>query len=268
MIQYHIFRPGKINSSAAETAAMSLRQLVKCESDNSYARMMAFRLAGEAAAECEDIYFIATESGRCVSRLWFGWGKHAGAVGNFGNFRTADELQGRGIGGRLFTMLAEALCLESKPPLALFCTSDKPHLVRLYGKIGFRPALANAASGPLYCPLAYSPESFAEFRRRYYRPALRLSLRPGTVGRRHEIDCLLNFALRDEGKDTGARPGAFSSFEAAFLAVTENPSLGKLEVLITEDERTVGWSFTPRDGTREMLLHPGFRELPISCDRA
>ena len=268
MVQYHIFRPGKVNSPAAEAAAMSLRRLVKCESDSSYARMMAFRLGGGAAAECEDVYFIATDGGRCVSRLWFGWGKHAGAVGNFGNFRTANELQGQGIGGRLFTMLAEALCLESKPPLALFCTSDKPHLVRLYGKIGFRPALADTASGPLYCPLADSPESFAEFRRWYYRPALRLHLRPGTVGRRHEIDCLLNFALRDEGEDTEARPGGFSSFEAAFLAVTENPSLGKLEVLTTEDERTVGWAFTPSGGEREMLFHPGFRELPILRDRA
>lgn len=263
MIQYHVFLPGRANPPSSTAAAAALLRVVERESDASYARMIAYRLAGAAADECEDCYFIATEGDRCVSRLWYGWGRHADAIGNFGNFRTADELQGQGIGGRLMAMLAESLRGRNDPPLALFCTSSKPHLVRMYAKLGFRPALTGTEKGPLYSPLAGSPETFPEFCRAYYRPARELRLLAGTVGWRHEVDCLLNFALREAGENPVGGPGGYSSFEAAFLALAGDPSLGKLERLVTDAERTVGWAFTPRGGRRELLVHPDFRDLPI-----
>ena len=141
MIEYFTYLPGKVNSPEAVRAGKSLETLMQAESDQSYARMMRCRLAGKVSAECEDRYFIALDGEKCVSRIWYGWGRHRGAVGNFGNFRTAEDHQRMGIGKKLFTMLVDDLKKTADRPECLFCTSSKPHLVRLYGTMGFRPAL-------------------------------------------------------------------------------------------------------------------------------
>ena len=82
------------------SAALS-QWLATVETDRSYLPMMQYRIAGHAAEECTDVYFIATEEDRAVSRLWHGWGKHENAIGNFGNFMTREDLQGQGIGKQM-----------------------------------------------------------------------------------------------------------------------------------------------------------------------
>lgn len=263
MIRYDTFLPGGINSQEAANAADALDRIVQAESDQPYARMIRYRLKGKAANECEDRYFIAMEDGHCVSRIWYGWGRHGAAVGNFGNFRTADDHQRRGIGRTLLDMLTASIRNSNDLPTALFCTSSKPHLVRMYAPLGFRPAIAGTDRGMLYCPLGDSPETFEDFCREYYRPAQALFFEPGTVGFRHELDCLLGFALCAAGEPRTYGLKSFPTYESAFLALAENPSLGKLERVGTDDGRTVGWAFTPADGEREIQLHPAFRNMKI-----
>ena len=263
MVRYHTFLPGKANDPSAELAAVALDRIIQAESEASYARMIRYRLAGKAAAECEDRYFIAEEDGRCVSRIWYGWGRHAGAVGNFGNFRTAEDHRRQGIGRRLLEMLTASLGNEKDPPSCLFCIAGKPHLVAMYAPLGFRPALKDTDCGPLYCPLNGAPETFSDFCRAYYRPAERLRFVPGTAGFRHEVDCLLGFALCEAGEFRTFGLRSFPTYEEAFLALAADPALGRLERAVTEDGRTVGWAFTPAGGERELQLHPRFRGMKI-----
>ena len=54
-----------------------------------------------------------------------------------------------------------------------------------------------------------------------------------------------------------------NELEEAFLALAENPAPGKLERVVTEDDRTVGWAFTPAGGEREIQLHPAFRKMNV-----
>ena len=263
MLQYHTFLPGATNPAESVNAALALDRIIQAESDQSYARMIRYRLAGKAANECEDRYFIAMEDGYCVSRIWYGWGRHAASVGNFGNFRTADDHQRMGIGRTLLEMLTDSVRSSKDLPSALFCTSSKPHLVRMYAPLGFRPAISGTDRGMLYCPLGNSPETFDDFCQEYYRPAKSLSFEPGTVGFRHELDCLLCFALCAAGEPGTYGLKSFPTYESAFLTLAENPALGKLERVATEDWRTVGWAYTPANGEREIQLHPAFRNMKI-----
>ena len=263
MITYRSFVPGGINPPEAREAAGALSGLLREESQRSYAHMMLYRLAGKAAGECEDRYFIAMEDGQCVSRIWYGWGRHQAAVGNFGNFRTAEDHQRRGIGRSLLDMLIASVRNSADLPRCLFCTCSQPHLVRMYGALGFRPALEGTDRGLLYCPLGGSPDSFDGFIRGYYRPARSLYFAPGTVGFRHEVDCLLAFSLRAAGEMNSFGLKSFPTYEAAFLALAEDPASGKLERVATEDDRTVGWAYTPAGGEREIQLYPAFRKMTI-----
>ncbi len=255
MINYQSYFPG----TPLTPAANALDQVISAEfPEQSYSQMIRFRLSGKAGAECRDAYFIATENERCVSRLWYGWGKHADAVGNFGNFRTDERYQHRGIGKKLLQMWQEDLQNAAAPPLALFCSAGK-NLVPVYAKFGFRLALENTDHGPLYLPLGDSPATFREFCRFYYSQTSKLHFLPGTVGYRHEIDLLLRFALLQEYGELPELP--YPSFEAAILALDRTPQCGKLELIATAENRTVGWAFTPAGGKRRALIHPAYRTL-------
>ena len=254
-ITYETFYAGAKPSDAA----MALDRLLANENpDMTYSQMMRYRLAGKASNECTDIYFLASHLDTQVARLWHGWGKHPNAIGNFGNFRTAEAWQRRGIGRHLLNLWYENLQQhQADGPLALFCTSSKPHLVKLYGEYGFRPALVGSEGGPLYCPLQNSPATFQEFCQQYYAPDDRLVIRPASIGWRHEIDCLLNFALLDAG-ESFAFP-EMPKLEAALL----NPSAGLAELIFTSKNHCIGWAFTPSGGERMLQLHPSFRQQKI-----
>lgn len=254
MITFDVFTPGK---GLSDSAAALDRQLVNEDPDMTYSQMMRFRLSGQAASECTDTYFIATQAGRYVARLWHGWGKHVNSIGNFGNFKTLESFQRQGIGRKLLAMWHNDLTGRPDIPLALFCTSSQPHLVRLYGEYGFRPALCCAEGGPLYSPLGNSPDSFQEFCARYYSPAESLILRPASIGWRHEIDCLLKFYLLDHQRNASL-PGAVN-LEYALL----HPEAGKAELFFTDAGYCVGWAFTPAGGVRYCCLHPDYQGLPV-----
>ena len=91
MLTYHIYRPEEGMTEGGKALA---RMLSDESPGKSYAEVMRLRVAGALAGECTDTYFVALDAGKCVSRLWNGWGRHEGAIGNFGNFLTLEEYRG------------------------------------------------------------------------------------------------------------------------------------------------------------------------------
>lgn len=228
--------------------------LAATETDRSYLPMMQYRVAGNASAVCNDIYYIAMEDERIISRLWHGWGKHENAVGNFGNFLTKEEVQGRGIGRKMLEMWYEDLLQEEDKPLGLFCSAANTFLIDLYGGYGFTQAVIKPAFSMLYKPLGDSPATFSEFCEDYYCQAKKLTVKPASVEWRHEIDCLLKFSLASMGETFGL-PGCKTLEEAIVW-----PHIGNAQILFTEKNRPVGWSFTGIDGVTHWQIHPRYRK--------
>ena len=88
MLQYDVFRPAQGINEAGNALS---RMLAEESIGKSYADAMRARVSGLLAGECTDTYFVAHEDGACVSRLWYGWGTHESAIGNFGNFLTLES---------------------------------------------------------------------------------------------------------------------------------------------------------------------------------
>ena len=220
------------------------------DTNRSYADMIRLRLTGDIAAECLDTYYVAHEDGRCLSRLWMGWGNHPDSIGNWGNFYTDVNARGRGIGGGLLRLWDEDLKATKNPPLAFFCTASTVDLLRPYGKFGWRSALKGDNRKPLYLPIGSSPETFQEFCEMYYKPSPVLYARPATIGYRHEIDCLLKFAFMDMSLRFG-----INGINAE-MALLYHP--GEAKMLFTADGHCVGWSFKGID-----QVHPIYEKAEI-----
>lgn len=208
----------------------------------SYADMIRLRLSGSVASQCNDTYYVAREGVQAMARLWTGWGKHADAIGNWGNFYTEETYRGKGIGGALLKAWVADFKDRTDLPRCLLCSTATKELTDVYGKFGFRTAIEGTQFGPLYLPLGKSPASFREFYREYYTPSDVLHHRKATVEYRHEIDCLLKFALRDLGMTLGI--GQIKSVESAMLY-----HAGRCGMLFSRDGHCVGWSM---DGIRQV----------------
>ena len=247
MLQYDVFRPAQGINEAGNALS---RMLAEESIGKSYADAMRARVLGLLAGECTDTYFVAHEDGACVSRLWYGWGTHTDAIGNFGNFLTLEEYRGQGIGTRLLEMWYADLQSRSDLPLGLFCTSA-PKAALMYEKYGMRPIAQDAAYGPSYMPLGESPARFADFCEAYYQPASCLISRSASFAYRHEIDCLLKFALSVRGESLGI--GDTPSAEHAILYAPD-----RAQMLFTERGTCAGWSV---DGQAQ--VYPAYRNLKI-----
>ena len=222
-----------IPESSDEATRRALFEMVSAEGVNApYMDMLKLRIKGGAAEECCDNYYLVTEQGKCLCRLWSGWGRHQGAIGNFGNFHTLEERRGQGIGRRALTLWYEDVTTRPDAPPALFCTSHR--VATIYFPYGFRPAVTGTENGPLYLPLGDSPATFRQFCERYYEPAEYLFSRPATLEWRHEIDCLLKFALLEHGRDFGI--GKAGSLEEVLLCHG-----GDARLLFTPNQKCVGW---------------------------
>ncbi len=247
MLTYHTYRPSLGLTEAGNALA---RMLADESPEKSYADAMRARVSGALTDACTDTYFVALDGDVCVSRLWYGWGAHENAVGNFGNFLTLDAYRGQGIGTHLLEMWYADLQARDDLPLGLFCTSA-PKAARMYEMYGMRPISEGATHGPSYMPLGDSPASFAELCESYYQPSPYLVSRPATFAHRHEIDCLLKFALLARGETLGI--GEIPSAEHAILYAPDRASL-----LFTESGACVGWSV---DG--QVQVYPAYRNLKI-----
>ena len=221
-----------------------------------YAEMMRYRIDGRAEAECNDVYYLCADNeNNLISRLWMGWGKHERAVGNWGNFFTCPEYRGQGIGRKMLDFWHNDLKTRENLPLALFCTAGDEGLAKLYKPYGFRPALKNTTCGPLYCPLGNSPKTFEEFCKQYYTPAKSLDFKKATLEWRHEIDCLLRFAMLDMGLDY--LPEGMTSLESSLL---ENGAK-RIDIIFTDTNIPVGLARVRDGGKCDISIHPNYLHL-------
>lgn len=243
-MKFDIYIPGQPINPAGQAL---MQMLLDYAPGASYADMMRLRLSGKVADQCSDTYFAAYEDGVCYSRLWNGWGVHKDAVGNFGNFLTLEQCRGQGIGKKMLQLWYDNLQNRRDKPLALFCSANE-RVADLYYAYGFRPA---TAGGHLYLPLGDSPEAFEQFCENYYTPSDILITRPATVQYRHEIDCLLRFAMINAGEDFDIGP--IHKIEDALLY---HP--GKAQMLFTENGCCVGWRI--EEATR---IHPQYQNAKI-----
>ena len=248
MLTYHAFDPVQGMTEAGKSLA---RMLSDESPDKSYAEVMRLRVAGKLTGACTDTYFVALDGEACVSRLWNGWGRHADAIGNFGNFLTLEQYRGQGIGTRLLELWYADLQARDDKPLALFCTSA-PKAARMYEKYGMRPILKGAEYGPSYMPLGDCPEDFEALCDTYYQPTDALTAEPATFAWRHEIDLLLKFALLQRGLPFGFE--GMPSLEQALLSAPE-----KTVLYFTDNGRCVGWRY---DGTAQ--IYPSYLGIELS----
>lgn len=222
------------------------------ESENigvSYADMMRYRVSNRAADECTDVYFVAHEGEKAYSRLWNGWGKHENAIGNFGNFVTAEELRGQGLGHRMLDVWYDDIITRKDKPLCFLCMGDK-RAAKLYFPYGFTAIEHGAEWGPLYMPLGDSPKDFGEFCKLYYQPSDILIRKRATVEWRHEIDCLLKYALWAMGLE--------HTIDGKILEYALLHSPDSTNLFFTESGRCVGWSLGGKT-----CIHPKYKTASI-----
>lgn len=249
---FTIYIPGENFPISATALANSVKDL---DINLTYSEMMRHRIAGNASAECKDVYYICTdENNNLISRLWMGWGRHERAVGNWGNFFTRPEFRGQGIGRQMLDFWFSDMMTRKELPKALFCTAGDEGLARLYAPYGFRPALKDATCGPLYLPLGDSPETFEEFCREYYKPARSLAFKRATLEWRHEIDCVFKFAMMSANLDY--LPKCIDSLESALLGAERDNT----EIIFTDTNIPVGIAHTTNE-RKDTKLHPNYLHL-------
>ena len=252
MAEITVYIPDEGSNDAGEILK---RNIANLDPGVSYAEMMRHRINGGASRECKDVYYVCADGEELVCRLWMGWGKHNGAVGNWGNFFTDPKYRGQGFGRKMLDFWENDLKTRTGLPRALFCTAGDEGLTRLYEPYGFRPAMKGATSGPLYCPLGESPATFAEFCAEYYKSASTLYFKKATLEWRHEIDCLFKFAMLYEGLDY--LPGGMVSLEASLL---ENGGEG-IEIIFTDADIPVGLAKVCDEGKCDIRIHPAYLHL-------
>ena len=227
--------------------------LVDFELDKPWSETLRLRVAGKLAKECKDTYYICTdEEGKLVSRLWTGWGRHERPVANWGHFVTDESLRGHGIGRIVMAAWQEDMAKRDDLPLALFCTASE-RLTTFYKPYGWRCAKEGATCGPLYFPLGDSPETFAEFCKRYYKPASSLVFKKADFEWRHEIDCLFKFYMYCN--DMGYMPKGADSLETALILGMD------YEIIFTDSNIPVGVAHVLEDGTKDIVVHPEYIHL-------
>ena len=217
----------------------------------SYADMMRLRISGKLKDECHDVYYVAHEGGKGVSRHWMGYGKHKDAIGNWGNFYTDPDYRRQGLGAGVLNLWLEDLKTTEHKPLCFLCTGGALSLAQRYAQFGFRPAIRGKEFGPLYMPVGDSPDTFLEFCENYYKPSPVIFHRPATIEYRHEIDCLLRFYAIDNELDL-----SMDGVKYAEEGLLYQP--GKTGMLFSEDGHCIGWSFGGK-----IRLHPLYKNSEI-----
>ena len=156
---------------------------------------MHMRMSGAVSDVCTDIYFVTHEGEEALCRVWMCYGKHEGAVSNWGAVFTPPQHRGKGYCVKTLDLCFDELEKMDNPPPALFCTAGT--ISEVYKRYGFVPALKGAEMGPLYRPFGNSPATFQEFCEQYYTDTDELVVIDADFGHRNEVDCL--FALRAYG---------------------------------------------------------------------
>lgn len=198
-------------------------------------KYMHYRLDGNCLEHCEDVYFVAHENGVALCRIWMCYPRHKSAVSNWGAVYTLEECRGKGLCNKTLNFCFDEISKLENAPAALFCTAGTQWLTDMYTKFGFTTAIRGTTFGPLYYPIGDSPKTFKEFYENYYTPAKTLRAVKATWEWRNEIDCFLNFAMRDNGLDyaiNGTRD---------LYAMLLNGTDKDVKVILTDEDKCVGW---------------------------
>lgn len=214
---------------------------------------MHFRLDGACVEDCEDIFFVAHKDGKALCRIWMCYPRHKNAIANWGAVYTLEECRGKGICNKTLAFCMEEIEKLENSPLGLFCTSGLQWVTDMYLKFGFKTAIHDTTKGPLYRPLGDCPETFKDFCDKYYTPAKSLRAVKATWEWRNEIDCLFNFAMRDNGLDYSVN-GTRDLYN-----ILLNGTDSDVRVILTDTDKCVGWMI---DGNAK--VYPTYNDLLCS----
>ncbi len=213
-------------------------------------KYMHFRLDGNCLEHCEDIYYVAHENGVALCRIWMCYPRHKDAVCNWGAVYTLEECRGQGLCNRTLKFCFDEIAKLENAPAGLFCTAGAQWLTDMYSKFGFSTAIHDTTKGPLYYPLGDSPKTFKEFYENYYTDAKALRAVKATWEWRNEVDCLLKFAMWDNGLSYAI------DGEADLNVILMNTPERDAKVILTDDNKCVGWML---DG--KIKIYPKYEAL-------
>lgn len=213
---------------------------------------MHYRLDGNCLEHCEDIYYVIHEDGKALCRIWMCYPRHKNAISNWGAVYTLEECRGQGLCSKNLKFCLEEVAKLENAPIGLFCTAGNQWKCDMYRRYGFELAIRGTTLGPLYYAVGDSPKDFKTLYENYYTPAKSLRTVKATWEWRNEIDCLLNFAMRDNGLDYAIN-GTRDLY--AFLL---NGTDKDIRVILTDEDKCVGWMI---DG--EYTVYPLYKDMKI-----
>jgi hypothetical protein len=205
------------------------------------ARDIRARLNGQYASEVIDKYFIGEINGEMAGQLWYGYGRNARPVSNFGHVYTAMGHRRKGITAELMKYFIDDF--KNSPALGAFCSSYREWVAAIYQKEGFRALLPGKNAGPMVLANTSVPEDFSKFQEFYYLPAEPVKAVEGSMKYCFEIDALLNYSLqsRSEPHRRIFVSNAVSSLRSALFM--QEDKRGSVYCAVTPGGCCAGWSF-------------------------
>ena len=211
------------------------------------------RLQGLYVKYCVDKYFVGEIEGKIVGQIWYGYSNSGTGIANFGEVYTEPEHRRKGISTELMKVFKGDFV--NSPAVAALCTAGDT-AAGLYMQFGFQPVVPETSFGPMILIRKGLAENFAEFEKDYYKPGSAVSVMPGSMKHRHDVDTLLRFStilrrrqenwasLSGSGARLAGRVGpacrVTDYMEACFMA---EDGKGHVFVAVTDKGNVVGWAF-------------------------
>ena len=252
-----------------EDYARRLLHFLRHKDDDSM-RGIRQRVLGQYADRCIDRYFVGEVEGRIVGQVWYGLpriddGRTFG-IGNFGHVYTDPDWRGQGIAHEITGIVVDDFNAE---PIGscLLCTAGRG-AGRIYLDYGFETIPPGGSYGPMGLIKPSAAPSFAALDERYFAPGLPVTVRPGHIGDRHDLDRMLDFSApwivaRERWHLTGLA-ARVPTFISALHYVEDGRGL--IGVLQTTTGSLVGHAFVLALGSRwetglrvfDIVVHPHY----------
>jgi len=268
----------KLLEPPEEEYARRLLAFLRHKDDDSM-RGIRERVLGKYAKHCLDRYFVGEVDGRIVGQVWYGLpriddGRTFG-IGNFGHVYTEPDWRGQGIAGEITRIVVDHFNADATGS-CLLCTAGE-QAGRIYLKHGFQFIPPTARSGAMGLVKPSVAPSFAALDERYFAPGLPVTVRPGHIGDRHDIDRMLDFSAPwIEARSRWHLVGQ-SSHVPTFISALHyvEDGRGLICVLQTSSGSIVGYAFVLNLGSRyetglltfDMVLHPHYLDHGVTLAR-
>ncbi len=252
-----------------EDYARRLLHFLRHKDDDSM-RGIRQRVLGQYADRCIDRYFVGEVEGRIVGQVWYGLpriddGRTFG-IGNFGHVYTDPDWRGQGIAHEITRIVVDDFNAEPAGS-CLLCTAGQG-AGRIYLDYGFETIPPGGSYGPMGLIKPSAAPSFAALDERYFAPGLPVTVRPGHIGDRHDLDRMLDFSApwivaRERWHLTGLA-ARVPTFISALHYVEDGRGL--IGVLQTTTGSLVGHAFVLALGSRwetglrvfDIVVHPHY----------